>query len=268
LKNKKLVGPIRFDSIRFDSSQTHCTYIDYIHTYTYQHCVLNTHLVIKCNEVHPIAKCRCTIACTIIEFSPGYRLVLLADHSFPHPTMTTRLMQRPVPLPLWRSLVPMQRSPSIALRTSQSYIRIPAHSTFPIARFHSVTKWRSTERRDPPPPSSVTSSSSSQSSTTSAASDAEGKRNSNDGDKNSGGTSWSTRIGVAFFLSTAAVALYLGQWQVKRRAWKKESVTPHTQADAHLCCCFHCSIDSCSHHLNGWYMLCMFSALLNVVQRH
>ena len=39
-----------------------------------------------------------------------------------------------------------------------------------------------------------------------------------------GGRSWSTRIGVAFFLSTAAFALYLGTWQVKRRAWKEESV--------------------------------------------
>jgi hypothetical protein len=44
----------------------------------------------------------------------------------------------------------------------------------------------------------------------------------------SGGASWSTRIGIAFFLSTACVALYLGQWQVKRRTWKEKSATlPH-----------------------------------------
>jgi len=36
---------------------------------------------------------------------------------------------------------------------------------------------------------------------------------------------WSTRLGILFFLSTAAYTLYLGQWQIKRRAWKQESAT-------------------------------------------
>ena len=43
-------------------------------------------------------------------------------------------------------------------------------------------------------------------------------------DDSNGGHSWSTNIGIAFFLSTAAFTLYLGVWQVKRRAWKKESI--------------------------------------------
>lgn len=45
---------------------------------------------------------------------------------------------------------------------------------------------------------------------------------SDSGSSGRSGRSWSTRIGITFFLSTAAFTIYLGTWQVKRKAWKEE----------------------------------------------